>query len=284
MLLLKHTVAIFHYLLSLSFITMVKILKMNLLPGHLAALAIAQAKAPYIQCVLSLPFFLPAVFDHILWDEDCYITTCPVKGTVGDPDRKEPHNHYCDKCECYDRHGVLLRCMLVSRHWFDMAVKVLWRFPSKYEYGLDSLARRMMGLEKERRQFYADLVEEATEMTGKDKEKDEALEGLKFPKLKKVRLMTRDAYVPKIEARGVESVVIDPHYEPCNPEYYGVTQGEMERVLEQIVELWPDAREVVFEDSALAWPGAMERFRKRMGRLEVFDHKLVTETDVPWMM
>lgn len=106
------------------------------------------------------------------------------------------------------------------------------------------------------------------------------IDGILLPKMKTLHL-TLDycGHVPRLQgAAAVEKIVLEPHYEPCDPETWFVDQDTRDTIFDELAVVFPNVKEIEFVLRALAWPGVMQRFAKRMRRLERFDYRLVFET------
>ncbi|KAF8198280.1 hypothetical protein K438DRAFT_1967021 [Mycena galopus ATCC 62051] len=112
-------------------------------------------------------------------------------------------------------------------------------------------------------------------------ETDEALHGLAFPRLTalKIRVSTSGYHDPphvlNIQNHRIVELEIDPHYEACYPEYFGVSKEDWEFIMEQIPNVFPDLERFKFEDCALVEQRVLKRFAGRLPRLEVLDYSLV---------
>lgn len=239
-------------------------------------------------CALSNWIILERIFDMISADEAFSCETCPVKGTDADSMKDDPESHWCRDCSYYHCRGVLLRCSLVNRFWFQEATKILWKRPYTFLHDHGTTLTSLLGWPEggERRQYYAGLIEEGTERTAEERRRRRVLdtrygsiETLSFPKMKTLYMsLDLDGHVPQMRGAAVERLVLDPHYESCNPETWFVDQDTLETILDELAVTFPNVKEIEFIDRALAWPGSLQRFAKRMSRLETFDHDMVLET------
>src|ERR1700761_4333209 len=115
----------------------------------------------------------------------------------------------------YGPGGVLARCGLVSKLWFNEAIPYLWRDLTMMGYMYHHLSALFALVEPTRRQFYANFVETATIVTlyeDRPREEDDALRGVAFPKLKSLCMRLggrRQIHVPMIESHRVTALEID---------------------------------------------------------------------------
>ena len=92
----------------------------------------------------------------------------------------------------------------------------------------------MARLEAARRQFYASFIETATEYSVPvNFARDDAVQGVVFPKLRHTSIMLEYEHLPKIEGHNIEVLELDPHYE-YNAETIYIMQDDMDLILEQI--------------------------------------------------
>ncbi|KAJ0339884.1 hypothetical protein COL154_001345 [Colletotrichum chrysophilum] len=194
-------------------------------------------------------------------------------GNTDDDDDDEEDwsvHHYC-------RGGVLMRCMLVNKLWFEFATPFLWKEPTEmvsYPSYKTAIVAILSAIEPVRRQMYAKHVEIGFN-EGRD---NEDLTELEFPRLREMQLRTDyEINLPKINGYGVKVLSVDPRYEPCYPEVYTLTQDRMNELLDQIAERFRNIESLSICDSALAYPGTMKKFKDRMPHLVDFDHSYVTE-------
>ncbi|KAG6829839.1 hypothetical protein H0H87_009961 [Tephrocybe sp. NHM501043] len=115
-------------------------------------------------------------------------------------------------------------------------------------------------------------------------ESDAPLRGVDFPRLEYVFLCCPigGSHVPRLEAGAgakVKVLDIDPNFE-YYPETYGLDQEAWTEILEAVTVIFPNLEAVTFEDKAKVYPGELERFAKRLPRLEAFDYSSVVESDV----
>lgn len=180
---------------------------------------------------LLLPEILSRIFKWIVRDED---------GSWGLVDEEN------DTFAIYDSLGVVLRCALVNKLWFREAMPILWRRPGSLIYRLSvrgSLPYCMKMIETlERRQLYASFVREALLVSVAEgaelaEELDAALQGVEFPKLNRIDLVIDDRgggfYLPRIDGRHVEGVMIDPRFE-IHPDIYGPSRADTDTVIDQL--------------------------------------------------
>ncbi|KAJ6541487.1 hypothetical protein B0H19DRAFT_1173354 [Mycena capillaripes] len=138
-------------------------------------------------------------------------------------------------------HEELARCGLVNRLWYHESMPHLWRDVTAYYCTLPHLFHR---IEPARRQFYANFIEHAFVVLAgisTAAEDDEALRGLAFPRLTALRITVPNPgyedppHVPRIQNHRVVVLEVDPHYESCYPEFFGVSKEQWEVILEQIL-------------------------------------------------
>ena len=183
-----------------------------------------QLETTAVQRALSLPEILSAIFmwiDENQWP--CW----------------QFYDH--DKNYPYGREGVLIRCALVNKLWYNESMRCLWSDPSSriLQYSQSSLPTAFGNLDPGRRQFYANFVKTANLITVDEadlEETNDLLRGVAFPKLKLLRLIEQDCagpnYVPRIGIHRVRELDIDVPYD-CHTGY-GVSQDDMDTLLEQI--------------------------------------------------
>ncbi|KAH0424603.1 hypothetical protein CcaCcLH18_11486 [Colletotrichum camelliae] len=173
--------------------------------------------------------------------------------------------------------------MLVNKLWFEFATPFLWKEPTEmvsYPSYKTAIVAILSAIEPTRRQLYAKHVEIGFN-EGRD---NEDLTELEFPRLREMQLRTDyEINLPKISGYGVKVLSVDPRYEPCYPEVYTLTQDRMNELLDQIAERFPNIESLSICDSALAYPGTMQKFKEGMPHLVDFDHGFVTEqSHTPW--
>ncbi|KAF7352188.1 putative rta1 domain protein [Mycena venus] len=202
-----------------------------------------------VQTALLLPEILDLIFRHV-------------------------HGTYCS-------HKDLATCGLVNRFWYQESMPNLWRDLTTSNCTLPSLFHN---IGPARRQFYANFIERA-DLTlagiSTAAETDEALHGLAFPRLTVLKIWVPNPgyddppHVPSIQNHRIVALEIDPHYEMCYPEFFGVLEEEWEVILEQIPNVFPDLERFEFKDCSLVEQRVLERFAGRLPRLEVLDYSLV---------
>ncbi|KAL4863437.1 hypothetical protein BDV12DRAFT_202111 [Aspergillus spectabilis] len=122
----------------------------------------------------------------------------------------------------------------ISKLWFQEAIPLLCREPPcHWPHGLWT---RVEPIRAERRLFHANLIEITDICTTMDytNPKDSVLGGLALSRLKSLRLLVDfgDDQIPRINARHLTELDIDPRHEVYPDEYVHVaTMGE---VLDQI--------------------------------------------------
>ncbi|KAJ6541493.1 hypothetical protein B0H19DRAFT_959101 [Mycena capillaripes] len=177
-------------------------------------------------------------------------------------------------------HADLAPCGLVNRLWYHESMPHLWRHGT----WICTLPRLFHCIEPARRQFYANFIERAwVALAGISTaaEDDEALRGLAFPRLTALKITVMNppyddpSHVPRLQNHRVVALQVDPHYEACYPEFFGVSEEEWEVILEQIPIVFLDLERFEFEDCALVEQRVLERFAERLPRLEVLDYSLV---------
>ncbi|KAF6824640.1 hypothetical protein CPLU01_10740 [Colletotrichum plurivorum] len=186
--------------------------------------------------------------------------------------------------------------MLVNKFWFELAVGFLWEDVSQsapMTWYKNDLTTLMSAIEPGRRQMYARhmvVAQEGRIFCRTDVSVD--LSDLEFPRLEEVRLMTEyENYLPRMKAPNVWELSVNPRYESDwdGPEIYTLTEYNMDELLDQIAERFPNLQKLTFEDRAMAYEGTMDEFRKRMPMLTEINDDLVTEvvkdthTLRPWL-
>lgn len=139
----------------------------------------------------------------------------------------------------YGREGVLARCGLVNKLWYNEAMRYLWMAPT-LGFMQNSLPALFANIHPARRQFYANFIKAAILVTVREDcagECDDALRGVAFPKLESLHMILDGygdgVYVPRIKSHRLAVLKINPPYD-VNPETFGVTRDEMDTILEQI--------------------------------------------------
>ncbi|EJD45511.1 hypothetical protein AURDEDRAFT_184744 [Auricularia subglabra TFB-10046 SS5] len=206
---------------------------------------------------LLVPELLSQIFMWIYLDEDTY-------WDVFDEDGEKEHS--------YGRDGVLMRCGLVSKLWWEEAMPYLW---ADQPCGW-SFVHTLRAVAPDRRRFLANCVKSVTMHTVIERDADEVdefLRGLTFPKLHTLKLLLDICcvHIPRIDGHAIRHLVIDPRWE-VNPTMYALDEDTMDIFLDNLATSFPDLEEVVFDDRAFAHPGALERFAQRLPRLVNFDH------------
>ncbi|KAF3909677.1 hypothetical protein AA313_de0208025 [Arthrobotrys entomopaga] len=172
----------------------------------------------------------------------------------------------------------LARCARVNKLWFEESICFLWKDPNAHNYGFYGLRHYFERLEPERRQFYANYVEECMiEDVQVQEQSNTVLLELEYPNLKKVKLRAAgwfDCQFPKFGKNSVRKIEFDPRFD-VYPDTYGVRQDEMKQSLDYIAETFPDLETLDVIDRCLAYPGDLESFARRMPKLKSFDHRLV---------
>ncbi|KAJ7935288.1 hypothetical protein B0H13DRAFT_1590807 [Mycena leptocephala] len=211
----------------------------------------ANTSPTVVQTTLSLPEIVDLILHHVRPDPD--------------------HWNYSD----------LALCGRVNKLWYRESMPHLWRVTPSYNCSLPSLFRP---IEPERRQFYASLIERASLVLAgisTAAEDDEALRDITFSKLTELQITVPNSgyqdplYVPRIGSHRVIELRVDPRYELCYPEFFGVSEKDWEDILEQISIVFPDLERFDFEDCALVEQRVLERFAERLPRLEELDYSLV---------
>ncbi|KAF6812192.1 hypothetical protein CSOJ01_05316 [Colletotrichum sojae] len=209
---------------------------------------------------------------------------------------EEEDDDYYHETLWYRFGGVLLRCMLVNKFWFELAVGFLWEDVSQSGamiWDKNDLTTLMSAIEPGRRQMYTRhmVVAQEGRIFGRTDESVD-LSDLEFPRLEEVLLVTKyENYLPRMKAPSVWELSVNPRYESDwdGPEIYTLTEYNMDDLLDQIAERFPSLRKLTFEDRAMAYEGTMDEFRKRMPMLTEINDELVTEvvkdthTLRPWL-
>lgn len=184
---------------------------------------------PATQRALLMPEILSAVFDWIFEDSDGGCIERALKQGEDDDHDDGIHRTY------YERHQVLFHCSLINRLWSKEAIRHLWREPFIWQHDFrTTLTSQMARLEAARRQFYANFIETSTDYSVyAEYARDDALQGVLFPKLRHLYLMLEYDHLPKIEGHKIEVLELDPHTE-WMPETIYVTQDRMNDILDQI--------------------------------------------------
>ncbi|EPS43384.1 hypothetical protein H072_2640 [Dactylellina haptotyla CBS 200.50] len=174
----------------------------------------------------------------------------------------------------------LARCCRVNKFWFQESVRFLWRNPSVPSAGYKSLPQVLGNLELETRQMYANYIEQCTMHDYREGHRfivDKPLEKLEFPNLKYMKLMV-DGYwwnqLPRLGKNTCKKLDLDPRFD-VYPDTYGVTQDTLRKILDQIVDDFPQLESLSFWDRCLAYPGDLENFARRMPNLKHFEHSKV---------
>ncbi|KXJ90559.1 hypothetical protein Micbo1qcDRAFT_234491 [Microdochium bolleyi] len=118
---------------------------------------------------------------------------------------------------------------------------------------------------------------------------DEMYDGLEFPLLEELEIWMagwrESGHPPRIRgAPRMKTLALNPSFD-MYPDTYRVGQDEMGSMLEEIPrrggraqDIFPDLEEFSIHDACLAYPGAFDKFAKRMPKLRVFDHAAAVET------
>lgn len=142
----------------------------------------------------------------------------------------------------YQREGVLARCGLVNRCWYKQATRLLWKHPApKFRHHRqNSLPALFDNIDSERRQFYADFIENGVLVTVSSSDAshvDEALRGLRFPKLESLSMYIEGGFygyhIPRVEHPQLSALEIDPPYD-VSTDTFGVPIDDMDEILEQV--------------------------------------------------
>lgn len=228
--------------------------------------------------VLSLPTVLPVVLEYILLDKNHDWRRCPRRNnpSVGPRASGYYSNGACSLCTLYSSQSTLFRCILVNKLWFYEGARLLWKKP--YVDG-EMLTHHMARIVPERRQFYANIIEDAFQGTlYNPPDKTNLLEGIKFPRMKTLRLELTYVYLPELDGSRVEILELVP----CHRLYYSgrirLHRNHVEHILDQIEILFPKVKSVSFMDFALDWLGTIKKFRQEMKDLKVFNYEMVEET------
>lgn len=224
---------------------------------------------------LTSPILLETIFLFILADKlGQWEARSATNDSTADDSESQSYSHYGSA-------GVLRRCAQVNRFWFHEALPHLWK-DVVTEASHYPLSQIFQNIQPDRRQLYANFIERASERNYHDGEKcDHILHDLTFPRLKTLHVFLNHQHrFPQVRTDVLETLILDPHYEPCYPEMYFVDQDVSAAVLDQIAVLYPNVRSIEFVDKAVADPGFLDKFRARMPNLQKFDHSLVLETNV----
>lgn len=176
----------------------------------------------------------------------------------------------------FGRDGALLRCGLVNKLWWEEAMRYLWaEHPGGYAF-----IHAFRAVDPERKPYLASCVKSLTLHSVNERYADEHdgyLRGIAFPKLHTLKLLVDICcvHVPRIEGHAIRHLIIDPRFE-VYPTMYALDEDTMDIFLEIIATSFPDLEEVVFDDLALAHPGAMDRFAGRLPHLRNFDYGSVS--------
>ncbi|KAH8698940.1 hypothetical protein BGW36DRAFT_460756 [Talaromyces proteolyticus] len=187
----------------------------------------------------------------------------------------------------YGKFGVLFRCCLVNRLWYQEAVPLMWETIEGWFWD-PLLPICFEGIfHHSRRQFYANFIKRLVLQTINQQTAqryDLLLRGLVFPKLEWLRLYLRgniwEKYgVPPVDGPNLKTMELDPHFEnDITGTDYLTSQDDWENVFEQVPIQFPALENVRIIDRARVWPGALERFEKRLPHLKKFDKRLVIES------
>jgi hypothetical protein len=150
------------------------------------------------------------------------------------------YNKEGDEEYAHTREGVLARCGLVNKLWYNEAMRCLWREPT-HGFFASSLQQLFAKIDPARRQFYANFIEAAILSTADEDQvgkSDDALSGVTFPKLKSLYMFLVGPAVPKTKILQLAVLEIDPYYdshpETNGPEIFGLSRAKMDTFLEQI--------------------------------------------------
>ncbi|KAJ7640849.1 hypothetical protein DFH06DRAFT_623873 [Mycena polygramma] len=180
----------------------------------------------------------------------------------------------------------LSRSGRVNKLWYHEAMRHLWRDGSVTHWSCPTLPELFAPIARARRQFYAGLIECCIldvlfDTADAAVAIDAALQGLDFSRLSEVRMRATGwsyrnrPHVPRLEKNRVRHLKVDPRYEACNPEVFGVSEEEWDDILDQIPTVFPDLRIFEFEDCALVKQSTLKRFARRLPHLRELNYSLV---------
>ncbi|KAF2222021.1 hypothetical protein BDZ85DRAFT_174484, partial [Elsinoe ampelina] len=174
-----------------------------------------------------------------------------------------------------DEIDILFRCSLVNKLWYKEATRLIWIEPQIMTYSV-SFPDLFAAIPADRRQFYANFVEEVTYMSLNDKETakhNELFENVVFPRLENICVrLDWESCIPKLNCPNLQELNLDPRHE-YYPEMWVVTQDRTDIILDQVATLYPEVPSISFIDQCIAFPETMQKFKDRMGSsLKHFDH------------
>ncbi|KAI5300884.1 hypothetical protein KEM55_004176 [Ascosphaera atra] len=184
----------------------------------------------------------------------------------------------------YQSGRALQAAACVSRTWHLEAIRLLWKNPPNTRG--DSIPQMLARIPQERRQVYANYLEEglidalesrerkATWMKEAQMHCKDVLPGLSFPKLKSVLVMVQPEadYVPPIESQNITDLFIhawhEYEWELSTPARIGSA------LLEQIAKVFPNVETLKFMNGVNINQSALKQLAERLPKLKTFDHSL----------
>jgi hypothetical protein len=245
------------------------------------------------QRVLAMPEVLEQVFTWISLD---YRFSAPVNPPqISDSDAASQDSDDSDGSSDVETYGVshvLAQCASVNQLWLQEVARITWKSPPLQWFWstASELADKFKETAPSRRQFYADRICSLAFKALQEDQADEvndALQDLLFPSLVELslRLTWDTTFLPMIKAPSLKVLHLDPSFD-FNPVTYRFYPEDWDKVLAQIIEMYPSLEEVSIDDYALVGDGALDNFVKQMPCLKQTSFEMALPSgrpeDPPW--
>jgi hypothetical protein len=180
----------------------------------------------------------------------------------------------CKQCSFDDRYSALARCCLVNRAFNSWATPKLWREPHHHkDFSDDYLTDRFAWIpDPARRQQLANYVEDGVLASCKPTSPMvDCIESLKFPRLRKMQLGLCEggeweSYIPRIRAPRVNYLLLDMGQHERRRGWWFDEAAGLDLMMEQVVELFPNVRNISVRDFWPEWPEQVDWLRPWMSR------------------
>lgn len=175
------------------------------------------------------------------------------------------------ECLRSDALAHLARYGQVNKTWFDEAMRLLWRDPTTTLHPKQSsLVLLFAKTNPERRQFYANFIQRAnlTTIGGYvTAQSNYMLRDIEFPRLRCLRLIV-DYHgfrvdVPFLRNHSLTELEIES--------YCSKSKDDMDMILEQIPDIFPQLEKVTFVQRAWIKSISLGLFKSRLTRLKVLE-------------
>ena len=196
-------------------------------------------RVPELQ-VLAMPEILERIFTWLSLDVGIFVEGRSYTLPLTDPGNENDDDAYDPDIKYHGSWGVLARCARVNKLWWMEATPLIWREPHWDLWSHDS-ATILRRVEPERRQYYANFIEEAQLWSyepNNNPAADEMFRETKFPRLAKVRIVLptsgKATHMPRLNAPELRDLEIDPPCDSYPRTYHGFGPDNWDVIFEQI--------------------------------------------------